>query len=233
MAMEYHDKHVVVTGGTGALGGAVVAALLEAGAMCHVPYIHEAEAERFPHRRHQRVTLIAGANLADEAAVARLYGGIAPLWASIHIAGGFAMAPITETDKATLTAQLETNLVSCFLCCRGAGPGGGRRRHPRQCRSAVDHGHARQPQGHAEGEFRAVAQGRGSRRDDPVPGLAREQGDARRGRAGLRQIVTAAAHKKGPALGAGPRGCSVACAQSRRCTPMNCRSNKNRLMKLR
>ncbi len=129
--MEYHDKHVVVTGGTGALGGAVVAALLEAGALCHVPYIHEAEAERFPHRRHQRVTLIAGANLADEAAVARLYGGIAPLWASIHIAGGFAMAPITETDKATLTAQLETNLVSCFLCCRAAvramkGTGAGR-----------------------------------------------------------------------------------------------------------
>jgi NAD(P)-dependent dehydrogenase (short-subunit alcohol dehydrogenase family) len=69
--------------------------------------------------------------LADEAAVARLYGGIAPLWASIHIAGGFAMASIVETDKAALTAQLETNLVSCFLCCRAAvramkGAGGGR-----------------------------------------------------------------------------------------------------------
>ena len=129
--MEYRDKHVVVTGGTGALGGAVVAALLEAGALCHVPYIHEAEAERFPQRRHERVTLIAGASLADEAAVARLYAGITPLWASIHIAGGFAMSSIVETDKAALTAQLETNLVSCFLCCRAAvramkGSGGGR-----------------------------------------------------------------------------------------------------------
>src|SRR5260221_13807484 len=131
MARESRDKHVVVTGGTGALGGAVVAALLEAGALCHVPYIHEAEAERFPHRRHERLTLIAGANLADEAAVARLYGGIAPLWASIHIAGGFAMAPITETDKAALAAQLETKLVSRVPCCRAAvramkGTGGGR-----------------------------------------------------------------------------------------------------------
>ncbi|HKW53368.1 MAG TPA: SDR family NAD(P)-dependent oxidoreductase [Stellaceae bacterium] len=118
--MDYRDKHVVVTGGTGALGSAVVSALLEAGARCHVPYILDAEAERFPHRRHERVTLVAGANLADEAAVARLYGGIAPLWASIHIAGGFAMAPLAETDKAALLAQLEMNLVSCFLCCRAA-----------------------------------------------------------------------------------------------------------------
>src|SRR5260370_4151857 len=118
MAMEYRDQHGVVTGGTGALGGAVVAALLEAGALCHVPYIHEAEAERFPHRRHERLTLIAGANLADEAAVARLYGGIAPLWASIHIPGGFAMAPITETGKAALAAHLQPNPLRSFLCCR-------------------------------------------------------------------------------------------------------------------
>jgi NAD(P)-dependent dehydrogenase (short-subunit alcohol dehydrogenase family) len=120
MAMDYRDKQVIVTGGTGALGSAVVGALLEAGARCHVPYIHEAETERFPHRRHERVTLVAGATLADEAAVARLYGGVAPLWASIHVAGGFAMAPIAETDKAALIAQLEMNLASCFLCCRAA-----------------------------------------------------------------------------------------------------------------
>ena len=129
--MDYRDRHVIVTGGTGALGSAVVGALLDRGAICRVPYIHEAEAQRFPHRGNARVTLVAGTDLADEAAVARLYAGIEPLWASIHIAGGFTMAPITETDKATLTAQLETNLVSCFLCCRAAvramkGAGGGR-----------------------------------------------------------------------------------------------------------
>ena len=37
--MEYRDRHVVVTGGTGALGTATVAALIKAGAACHVPYI--------------------------------------------------------------------------------------------------------------------------------------------------------------------------------------------------
>ena len=54
--MDYSDRHVVVTGGTGALGGAVVSALVEAGAVCHVPYIDKAEAERFALRSHDRVS---------------------------------------------------------------------------------------------------------------------------------------------------------------------------------
>ena len=74
--MLFQDRHVVVTGGTGALGSAVVGALLEAGATCHVPYIHAGEAERYPHRGHARLTLIADAELADEAKVARLYAGV-------------------------------------------------------------------------------------------------------------------------------------------------------------
>lgn len=118
--MNYRDRHVVVTGGTGALGTAVVDGLLAAGAICHVPYIHEGEAQRFSHRDHERMRLVADINLTDEAAVARLYGGIRGLWASIHLAGGFAMGPIGDTDKAALMAQLEINLVSCFLCCRAA-----------------------------------------------------------------------------------------------------------------
>ena len=36
--MDYRERHVVVTGGTGALGTAVVGALLEAGAVCHVKF---------------------------------------------------------------------------------------------------------------------------------------------------------------------------------------------------
>jgi len=48
--MDFRGRHVVVTGGTGALGIAVTGALLEAGAVCHVPYRSEDEAQRFPHR---------------------------------------------------------------------------------------------------------------------------------------------------------------------------------------
>ncbi len=63
--------------------------------------------------------LIAVTNLADEAEVAKVYAGVTP-WASIHIAGGFAMGEVAETDKAALMAQLDNNLISCFLCCRAA-----------------------------------------------------------------------------------------------------------------
>src|SRR6188508_1231928 len=118
--MDYRDRHVVVTGGTGALGTAVVGALIDAGAACHVPYRSEDEAQRFPHRDSKQVSLVALGDLSDEAAVNTFYAGIAKLWASIHIAGGFAFAPIEKSDKALLMGQLESNLVSAYLCSRAA-----------------------------------------------------------------------------------------------------------------
>jgi NAD(P)-dependent dehydrogenase (short-subunit alcohol dehydrogenase family) len=116
--MDFKDRHVMVTGGTGALGRAVVGALVKAGAHCHVSYMHEAEAQSFPF--HDNVTLHAVDDLANEATVTKLYGGVPSLWASIHLAGGFAMGDIADTDKAKLMAQVDTNFVACFLCCRGA-----------------------------------------------------------------------------------------------------------------
>jgi NAD(P)-dependent dehydrogenase (short-subunit alcohol dehydrogenase family) len=118
--MDYLDCHVVVTGGTGALGSAVVAALVEAGAVCHVPYRVAAEAEHFPLRDHAKVKLVAGIDLTDEAAVARLYGGVPALWASIHLAGGFAMSAVAKTTKAEMMKQIDLNLVTAFLSCAAA-----------------------------------------------------------------------------------------------------------------
>jgi NAD(P)-dependent dehydrogenase (short-subunit alcohol dehydrogenase family) len=118
--MDYRDRHVVVTGGTGALGTATVGALIEAGAVCHVPYIDRAEADRFAFRNHAKIELIADIDLAQEAAVAKLYGSVPRLWASIHLVGGFAMAPVAETTKSDLMKQVEMNFVTAFLCCRGA-----------------------------------------------------------------------------------------------------------------
>jgi NAD(P)-dependent dehydrogenase (short-subunit alcohol dehydrogenase family) len=116
--MDFRDRHVVVTGGTGALGRAVVGALIEAGAHCHVSYMIEAEAKSFPHKTN--VTLHAVDDLASETTVAKLYGAVPKLWASIHLAGGFAMSDIADTDKKALMQQLDTNFVACFLCCREA-----------------------------------------------------------------------------------------------------------------
>jgi NAD(P)-dependent dehydrogenase (short-subunit alcohol dehydrogenase family) len=130
--MTFSGKHIVVTGGTGALGIAVTGALLAQGAHCVVPYVHEAEAKVYPHRDHANMQLIAVRDLADEGDVARVYGAVkGPLWASLHVAGGFAMGNVADTDKAALMQQIDGNLVSCFLCCRAAGRamsggGGGR-----------------------------------------------------------------------------------------------------------
>jgi NAD(P)-dependent dehydrogenase (short-subunit alcohol dehydrogenase family) len=126
--MDFSGRQIVVTGGTGALGRAVVGALVTSGARCHVTYIYEAEAQSFPHK--QNVTLYAVNDLVNEATVEKLYAGVPKLWASIHLAGGFAMSTIADTDKAKLMQQLDTNLVACFLCCRAAvkamGQNGGR-----------------------------------------------------------------------------------------------------------
>ena len=117
--MDFSGKHVIVTGGSGALGAAVVAKLLKLGATCTVPYVHDGEAQRVPFRSNAKAKLIKVSDLSDEKEVARVYGGAAP-WASIQIAGGFAPGKVADTDKAALMAQIDGNLVSCFLCCRAA-----------------------------------------------------------------------------------------------------------------
>src|SRR5262249_59078882 len=92
--MDFRDRHVVITGGTRALGAAVVEALIGAGAICHVPCFNEKEAQLFALRDRPQVKLVVAGNLADETAIDRLYQSVGPLWASIHLAGGFAAGPL-------------------------------------------------------------------------------------------------------------------------------------------
>src|SRR5215469_5323164 len=103
--MDFRNRHVVVTGGAGALGTAVVARLIEARAACHVPCLNEAEAARFRLRDHKQVTVRITGSLADETAIEKFYGEITPLWASIHTVGGFAAAALRETSLATIRQQ--------------------------------------------------------------------------------------------------------------------------------
>jgi NAD(P)-dependent dehydrogenase (short-subunit alcohol dehydrogenase family) len=111
--LDMQGRHVVVTGGKGALGGAVVALLEARGAIVHVPDV-------------------ATVDLSREADAAAYYAGLPPLWASIQLAGGFAMAKLTETSLLDFEKQWRTNTVTCFLACREAvrsmrrASGGGR-----------------------------------------------------------------------------------------------------------
>jgi len=125
-------RHVVITGGTGALGSAVVGALLARGARCHVPVFDPTEVERFPFAEHPDVQLARGVDLRDEQAVTAFYEALPPLWASVHVAGGFAMSPLVDTSLGDFDRLFTMNVHTCFLACREAvrsmrkGSGGGR-----------------------------------------------------------------------------------------------------------
>jgi NAD(P)-dependent dehydrogenase (short-subunit alcohol dehydrogenase family) len=132
--VAFHGSHIVVTGGTGALGTAVVGALRTAGAVCHVTNMVPAELETYAHRNDPDVHITTGIDLADDRAVKRFYASLPPLWASVHLAGGFAMSPVAETSGAAFADQIQMNALSAFLCSaeairairlrREAGPAG-------------------------------------------------------------------------------------------------------------
>ena len=120
MQLEFTDRHVVVTGGTGALGAAVVELLIASGAVVSIPAHRAPDPAKFPPARHERVRILAPVDLADEAAVQKFYQGLPALWASVHVAGGFAAAPILDTTLADFRQMIEINASTCFLCCREA-----------------------------------------------------------------------------------------------------------------
>src|SRR5258708_8680279 len=101
-------RHIVVTGGTGALGAAVVGKLLEQGAVCHVPNAHAAAPAHFPFTAHDRVRLVHNVDLSDSAKVEAFYSQVPGLWASIPLAGGFTGAPVEKIASASLAGVTDT-----------------------------------------------------------------------------------------------------------------------------
>mgnify|MGYP002624407434 FL=1 len=114
MTFQLRDKSVLVTGGTGVLGTAVVSALLAEGGVCHVATrdagTNQSEGRLITHQ----------VDLLDEASVSAMYEGIDGLWASIHVAGGFAMAPIEKTSGAEMRKMFDLNTMTVFHCCKSA-----------------------------------------------------------------------------------------------------------------
>ena len=115
MTSTLERMNVVITGGDGALGIAVVAAFQQAGATCHLPLFGPTPAAPVP-----GAAVTPSVDLTDEAAVEAYYASLPPIAASVHLAGGFVARPIAETSKADLEKQVSLNLMTTFLCCREA-----------------------------------------------------------------------------------------------------------------
>lgn len=114
------DEHIVVTGGSGALGVAVLEKLIARGARCHVPCVEREVPASFALASHEQVRATPGVDLGSEAGARSYFESVPPLWASVHLAGGFSMAPIAETTVDDFQRMFTMNAVTCFLSCREA-----------------------------------------------------------------------------------------------------------------
>ena len=128
--MEFQGRNVVIAGGTGILGMAVTEWLLDRGAVCHVTSFSTSPEPSFTLAGRERVKVFGGCDLGDEGTVERLYAEVGEVWASIHVAGGFAMGPLETTTGAAFDKMITMNLRTSFLCTREAAkrmPAGGNR----------------------------------------------------------------------------------------------------------
>jgi NAD(P)-dependent dehydrogenase (short-subunit alcohol dehydrogenase family) len=119
------DRTILITGGTGALGSAVVAAFLDAGWRAAVTWVDPSELERVT--EHEGMLLVE-ADLshpeAVEHAVAQAAGDeSAPLRAVANLVGGYAGgARVHETRPEDFERQFTLNVWPTFLVTRAAIP---------------------------------------------------------------------------------------------------------------
>lgn len=115
---------VLVAGGTGALGGAVVRELLAAGHPVTATWLVERERERIESELGAEAWLtLVQADLRDADAVDAAVRGTDDLGAVVNLVGGFAMGPkVGDTDPADFERMLELNLAPLFLLARASMP---------------------------------------------------------------------------------------------------------------
>jgi len=115
-------ESVLVTGGTGALGRAVLEELTTAGHPVAATWVMERERDRVAEAMGDRVHLIQ-ANCFDPDAVQQAVDSVENLRAVVNLIGGYHSAgPAHEWDIADYDRMLELNLKPGFLLARAALP---------------------------------------------------------------------------------------------------------------
>jgi NAD(P)-dependent dehydrogenase (short-subunit alcohol dehydrogenase family) len=115
---------VLVAGGTGALGGAVLRELLDAGRPVTATWVEERERERVESELGDRDGLsLVRADLMDPEAVGEAVDSVSGLGAVVNLVGGFSSgARVHETDPEEWEKLLRLNLRPGFLLARAAMP---------------------------------------------------------------------------------------------------------------
>src|SRR5919109_2564173 len=110
---------VLVAGGTGALGTAVVHELLDAGYAVVATWIVPEEQQRLAALSVELVE----ADLFDAAAAEAAVGAVAELEAVVDLVGGFSAGPrVHETDPQDFERLIRLNLTPAFTLARAAMP---------------------------------------------------------------------------------------------------------------
>ncbi len=136
--MSFTGEVALITGGTGALGRAVTAAFVEAGAAVAVTYVVEPEVPECKAWLGSRADapVFLKSDVTVEAEVQRLVRAVIERLGRIDIllnlVGGYVGdLPVAALPEATWDHMLDLNLKSAFLCCKHVVPvmqrdGGGR-----------------------------------------------------------------------------------------------------------
>jgi len=110
--------HVIVTGGLGGLGRAVVTTLKSRG--------HRVVAVDIASGESDADRVIAGVDLADETAVATAFseaaGALGEIDALVNVAGGFTWEPVETGSMASWDAMYRINLRTAAISSRAALP---------------------------------------------------------------------------------------------------------------
>ena len=110
---------VLVAGGTGALGAAVVHELLAAGHEVAATWIVEKERGRL----EQESVQLVQADLFDAGAAEAAVAAVEDLEAVVNLVGGFSAGPLVhETDPDDFARLVRLNLTPAFMLARAAMP---------------------------------------------------------------------------------------------------------------